>query len=666
MSACVLALFVAANAAGSLGRLISTIVTTVIAIGVVAAIWLTGNAIVSQASRRWPLFLALTWGLTAAVLFGLLRGNEVITALVAEEDPIAFGAGGGALGRLEWPIVGALIWGVGAAVIGLLQNRAARVAVGVSMGVVSGVLIAPNLLIWQRASIPTGSTIAWVIAGVVVGSITHRAFPNRSTSDPVPGALVGATTGWIIAVWLRAAFVPSFDAPYVAVIVPLALIGTRIAWKGRPNPHQVARIEERGRALLFLGPALLFLSAALVIPAIITVRLSFLDRDGEESVGFDNYREYFGRDDAFDVADWTNIFGSQLFWVAVVLLIGGALIGAFIGTTRNGTLSFERSNGSIGTLGVGLFVFFTAVFSVLRGTFFNNLWWIMTVTVMSVALGLLVAVLAERAGRYENVAKSLVFMPLAVSFVGASIIWRLQYQARPVQKSQTGLLNWFWVKLGELSHSGWPRIVAIALMVLVMARIGQHLARRVRRGENFAGQVVALVALLYLLFQLFGRSLGGFVLRPDGSTTPDTVLFIQNPPFNNVFLMIILIWIQTGFAMVILSAAIKAVPSDYVEAARVDGATETQTFFNIILPSILPTIGVITTTLIVLVTKVFDIVKVTSNGNFGTNVLANDFFTVRFSFFDNGLGSAIATIILLMVLPIMILNIRRMQVARNA
>ncbi|MEM7092543.1 MAG: sugar ABC transporter permease [Actinomycetota bacterium] len=661
-----LALFIAANAAGSLGRLLSTIGTTAIAIGIVAAIWLAGNAIVSQVSNRWPLFIGLSWGLTAAILFAVMRGNEVITALFAEEDPIAFGAGGGAFGRLEWPIVGAIIWGGGAALIGTLGNRLARLGVGIGLGVLTGILVAPNLLIWQRASIPVGSTILWVLVGVIVGAAAHRAFPNRSASDPVPGALVGAAIGWTIAVWLRASFVASFEAPYVATIVPLALIGARIAWKGRPSPRQIARLEERGRALLFLGPALLFLSAALIIPAIITVRLSFLDRDGEESVGFDNYREYFGRDDAFNVSNWTNLFGSQLFWIAVVLVIGGILIGTFIGTTRNGQLTFEGSNGSIGTLGIGFFVFFTAVFSVLRGTFFNNLWWIMTVTVMSVALGLLVAVLAERAGRFENVAKSLVFMPLAVSFVGASIIWRLQYQARPVQKSQTGLLNWFWVKLGELSHSGWPRMLAIVVMILIMARIGQHLARRVQRGDNFAGQVVALIVMLYVLFQLLGRSLGGFVLRPDGSTTPETVLFIQNPPFNNVFLMIILIWIQTGFAMVILSAAIKAVPSDYIEAARVDGATETQTFFNIILPSILPTIGVITTTLIVLVTKVFDIVKVTSNGNFGTNVLANDFFTVRFSFFDNGLGSAIATIILLMVLPIMILNIRRMQVARNA
>ena len=201
---------------------------------------------------------------------------------------------------------------------------------------------------------------------------------------------------------------------------------------------------------------------------------------------------------------------------------------------------------------------------------------------------------------------------------------------------------------------------------LLIVRIGTHLVRRLNAGDGFGGPVVAILVLAYLFFQLLMRSLGGFRLNADGTASPETVLFIENPPFNNVFLMIVLIWLQTGFAMVILSAAIKAVPAEYIEAAKVDGATESQTFFNIVLPGILPTIGVVTTTLIVLVTKVFDIVKVTTNGNFGTNVLANDFFTVRFNFFNNGLGSAIATILLLMVLPVMILNVRRMQEARTA
>jgi alpha-glucoside transport system permease protein len=125
--------------------------------------------------------------------------------------------------------------------------------------------------------------------------------------------------------------------------------------------------------------------------------------------------------------------------------------------------------------------------------------------------------------------------------------------------------------------------------------------------------------------------------------------------------MVILIWIQTGFAMVILSAAIKAVPTEYIEAARVDGATPSQIFWRVTLPQISTTIGVVVTTLVVLVMKVFDIVKVVTNGNFGTQVLANDMYANAFQFQNYGRGAALAVLILLSVLPVMILNIRRMQ-----
>ena len=125
--------------------------------------------------------------------------------------------------------------------------------------------------------------------------------------------------------------------------------------------------------------------------------------------------------------------------------------------------------------------------------------------------------------------------------------------------------------------------------------------------------------------------------------------------------MVIMIWIQTGFAMVILSAAIKAVPEELLEAARIDGATDSQQFFHVTLPQILPTVGVVVTTTLVAVAKVFDIVKVSTGGNFGTNVLANDFFTETFQFANRGVGSAIAVIILLTVAPVLILNVRQMQ-----
>jgi alpha-glucoside transport system permease protein len=127
--------------------------------------------------------------------------------------------------------------------------------------------------------------------------------------------------------------------------------------------------------------------------------------------------------------------------------------------------------------------------------------------------------------------------------------------------------------------------------------------------------------------------------------------------------MVILIWIQVGFSMVILSAAIKAVPDELIEAARIDGATTSQIFWRVTLPQIATTIGVVVTTLIVLVMKVFDIVKVTTNGQFGSQVLANDMYDRAFGNFDTGRGAALAVILFVAVLPVMYINIRRTQEA---
>jgi len=125
--------------------------------------------------------------------------------------------------------------------------------------------------------------------------------------------------------------------------------------------------------------------------------------------------------------------------------------------------------------------------------------------------------------------------------------------------------------------------------------------------------------------------------------------------------MVVLIWIQTGFAMVILSAAIQSVPDEILEAARVDGATASQVFWRVTLPQIAPTIGVVVTTIIVLVMKVFDVVKVMTNSNFGTQVLANDMYNQAFNARNTGRGAALAMLIFISVMPVMVGNIRRMQ-----
>lgn len=219
----------------------------------------------------------------------------------------------------------------------------------------------------------------------------------------------------------------------------------------------------------------------------------------------------------------------------------------------------------------------------------NNIGWLVIVPFTSTALGLLVAVLADRV-RWESLAKSLIFMPMAISFVGASTIWRFVYAYRADGQTQIGLLNAIVVGLG---------------------------------GE------------------------------------PQT--WYTQPPFNNLALMIILIWIQTGFAMVLLSAALKGVPEEILEAARIDGANEIQIFFRVLIPQIMGTLTVVYTTIIIVVLKVFDIVYTMTNGQFETEVLANYMYRWMFRNFDYGRSSMIAVAIMVAIIPLMILNIRRFQ-----
>ena len=190
-----------------------------------------------------------------------------------------------------------------------------------------------------------------------------------------------------------------------------------------------------------------------------------------------------------------------------------------------------------------------------------------------------------------------------------------------------------------------------------------HPTRIAKIAGAAAPAVFAILVGWFLIryWKITGTGVGGHRIKDDGSIVAQPINFIQDPPFNNFWLMIVLVWIQTGFAMVILSAAIRAVPTELIEAAKVDGATDSQVFWRVTLPQIGTTIGVVVTAIIVLVMKVFDIVKVMTNGNFGTEVLANNMFREAFSFGDTGIGAALAMLIFISVVPIMFLNIRRMQ-----
>lgn len=218
---------------------------------------------------------------------------------------------------------------------------------------------------------------------------------------------------------------------------------------------------------------------------------------------------------------------------------------------------------------------------------FNNILWLLIVPAASTAIGLLVAVLADRLW-WGNIAKSLIFMPMAISFVGASVIWRFVYDYRGPDAEQIGILNAFVQSVG-LAPQAW----------------------------------------------------------------------ITVPFWNNIFLMIILIWIQTGFAMVILSAALRGIPEETLEAAKIDGANDVRIFFDIMIPQIIPTIVVVWTTITIVVLKVFDIVLAMTNGQWDTQVLANFMFDQMFRANDFGRGSTVAIVIMIAVLPIMIWNIRQ-------
>jgi alpha-glucoside transport system permease protein len=219
----------------------------------------------------------------------------------------------------------------------------------------------------------------------------------------------------------------------------------------------------------------------------------------------------------------------------------------------------------------------------------NNVLWLFIGTGASVFLGLIIAWLFDRVRR-ESLAKTLIFLPLAISLVGASVIWTFVYAWQPAGSAQIGLLN-----------------------AIVVA---------------------------------FG-----------GAPIP----WLQTSPINVFCEIAILVWLQTGFAMVVFSAAIKGVPGEILEAARLDGATEIQLFRRVIVPMIRGSIVTVATTIAIVTLKIFDIVFATTGGRFGDDVVANRMFHEIFQFFDDGRGAALATLLFIAVLPVMYLNLRNFR-----
>jgi alpha-glucoside transport system permease protein len=288
------------------------------------------------------------------------------------------------------------------------------------------------------------------------------------------------------------------------------------------------RMRNALRPLVFAGPAALILGLYIVIPAIRTIWLSFLNRTMEEFVGLRNYIFLFTDPD---------------------MLI------------------------------------------VLR----NTVMWVVLVPAVAVSIGLLIAVMTDRLKpTWEKIVKSLVFLPLAISFVGASVIWRFIYYYQPAGTEQVGLLN-------------------------------------------------AIVT-----------ALGG-----------DPVAWLTIRPWNNLLLIVIMIWLQTGFAMVILSASVKSVPKDLLDAARIDGAGEIRAFFNVIIPYISGAILTVTTTILFLVLKIFDIVYVMTSGQFDTGIVASRMYQEAFVYRNFGRGSALAVFLFVVVIPVLIRNVKQQRELRR-
>lgn len=354
--------------------------------------------------------------------------------------------------------------------------------------------------------------------------------PKANTNIRDTGLSLLAVAVLVLVFWWSFGFMRSETAPKGIIAVIALIVGVGGIWALFLSVNKlVERFPVRSRNLLlpyvFIGPAFLVLLVYIIYPTVRTAYVSFFD-----------YTRGSGAPVNFGFQNYLAVLQDPKFFTAVR----------------------------------------------------NNLMWLIFVPLLSVSFGLIIAVLVDRI-KWEKYAKSLIFLPMAISFVGASVIWRFIYY-RATWGAQIGLLNALVVRLGG-EPVGWLRL----------------------------------------------------------------------EPWNNFFLIIIMVWLQTGFAMVILSSAVKNVPSSLLEAARIDGAGEFRIFFQVIIPYISGPILTVTTTIVILVLKVFDIVFVMTSGQFNTDVLANMMYSQMFRAGQYGRGAALAVILFIAVIPIMVRNIRAMN-----
>ncbi|BDZ65247.1 carbohydrate ABC transporter permease [Agromyces mangrovi Wang et al. 2018] len=274
------------------------------------------------------------------------------------------------------------------------------------------------------------------------------------------------------------------------------------------------------------------------------------------------------------------------FLLPALILVAIGLVWPAIRTTF---LAFQDNSGA---WSLDNFVWMFTQPAAIR-TLINTVIWVLLVPTFATLVGLAYAIFIDKS-RGERYFKALVFMPMAISFVGAGIIWRFVYEYRSGDREQIGILN-----------------------AIVVA---------------FGGEPVQ---------------------------------WLQTDPINTILLIVVMIWIQTGFAMVVLSAAIKGIPTEQIEAAQLDGTNAWQRFRNVTVPGIRGSIVVVLTTISIATLKVFDIVRTMTAGNFNTSVVANEMYTQAFRASEVGRGSALALILFVMVLPIIVYNIRILRQQRE-
>jgi len=286
---------------------------------------------------------------------------------------------------------------------------------------------------------------------------------------------------------------------------------------------------------------------------------------------------------------WEKRLKPYVFVGPAVLLIGFFLVYPALRTVvfsfaNNDSTSFIGTKNYTDLLGSGEFV---------QGALLNTLLWMIVVPAVTVVFGLAVAVLADRLQpRAEKFTKSLIFLPMAISMVGAATIWRFVYESRPAGTPQIGVLN---------AILAWFGADPVAWLQLSQAHV------------------------------------------------------------NSLLLMVVMIWAQVGFSMVLLSAAVKGVPEDTIEAGRIDGATEKRIFFSVVVPQIWPTVITVFITVLITTMKIFDIVYVMTGANFNTDVIALRFYTELFTNGNNGYAAAIVVMLMIAIIPVMIYQVRHFR-----